>query len=293
MSKAYGNRYLFLAAILFLLASRVVAGHIRSTRCPRDDSNQSSSETVQQLLSDQRTDDSEAIKLIFKEGDNALPTLLSALKEGNNIERASWALAYLGGPSEHKALRDVFTTEKNQQKKWLIASFLAGALVEPASAEEWQFLEGCLRSYKIESRAFASFSAAVALGINASPHALNLLQSVAEREALTSDNDTIQQVREDIRWIKQRRSSSKAPISAEDVSDSEKIKRVVLEKAFFTDDQRRRLSVEEIAFTRDKRRALVSVQIYGGPKDAQTYNFVVTRTSGMWKVVGAWFSWAA
>jgi hypothetical protein len=67
----------------------------------------------------------------------------------------------------------------------------------------------------------------------------------------------------------------------------------VLEKAFFTDDQRRRLSLEEIAFTRDKHRALVSVQIYGGPKDAQAYNFVVVRTSGTWEVVGAWFSWVA
>jgi hypothetical protein len=193
MTRAYGNRYLLLTAILFLLPSRSVTSDIRPRGFSKDESDHSSSETVQQLLSDQRIDDLDAIKLIFKEGDNALPALLSALKEGKNIERASWALAYLGGPSEHKVLRGVFTTEKNQQKKWLIASFLAGALVEPASVEEWQFLEACLGSYKIESRAFASFSAAVALGINASPHSLNLLQSVAEGEALTSGNDTIQQ----------------------------------------------------------------------------------------------------
>ncbi|HEY6385111.1 MAG TPA: hypothetical protein VIX91_05445 [Candidatus Acidoferrum sp.] len=281
---------LILTAVLSTSDFRSIANDIRSSRQEID---QPSREKVDKLLSDQKIDDSEAVKLIFKEGDTALPTLVSSLGNGKNVERASWALAYLGGANERKVLRDVIAREKNEEQKGVIAGFLAGALVEPASAEEWQFLESCLREYKNEDRALASFAAAIALGTNGSQHALALLQSVAPREpeASNSDNDTIQAVRQAIRWIKQ--GAGKGSIRHEPESDSDQIKQIVLQETFFAGAQRKGTSVEQIAFTRDRSRALVSVQIYRGPRDAHGYNLVVERRNGMWKVTGAWLSWVS
>jgi len=288
------SRALYMVLILIALLSisdfPSVANDIRFSG---EEIDRPSRESVDKLLSDQKMDDSEAVKLIFEEGDNALPTLVSALRDWKNVERASRALAYLGGSNERRVLRDVLAREKNEEQRGVIASFLAGALVEPASAEEWQFLESCLRGYKNEDRALASFAAAIALGTNGSQHALDLLQSVAsqEPEGSNSDNDTIQAVRQAIRWIKQ--GAGKGSTRHERESDSDRIKEIVLQETFLAGAQRNGISVEQIAFTRDRSRALVSVQFYRGPKDAHGYDLVVERKSGLWKVTGEWLSWVS
>jgi hypothetical protein len=286
--------YLFLTAALFLLVFSLAGGDIHAGSSPRDGTNEPSRERVQRLLSDQRIDDSEAITLIFKEDEIALPLLLTALRERKNVERASWALASLGGPKEREVLRTVIVAEKDQEKKWLMSSFLAGALVEPASDEEWHFLETCLRGYKNEDRAFASFSAALALGVNASPHALQILEAiVTPGQSPSPDNDTFQEVTQAIQWIKHRSSLGKGAARAQSESDSEQIKHVVLGNAFYAEGERGHFSVEDIVFTSQKGRALVSVEVYRGPKDAHGYNIVLERRSGAWKIVGVWASWAA
>src|SRR5712691_6457410 len=107
MARVCGCRiifYSFLTVALFLSGFTLTASDIHA-RNSSDRSDEPRTERVQQLLSDQKIEDSEAIKLIFKEDDNALPTLLRALKEGKNVERASWALSYLGGAKERKVLR--------------------------------------------------------------------------------------------------------------------------------------------------------------------------------------------
>jgi hypothetical protein len=284
--------YLVLMAALFLPGSSLVASGTHGRNSSRDESEEQSRERVQRLLSDQQIDDSDAINLIFKEDDDkAIPTLLRALREGKNVERASWAVAYLGGPKEREILRNVIANEKNQQKKWLMASFLAGALVEPASSEEWNFLETCLKGYKNENADLASFSAALALGVNASPQALHLLQTVVPpNQSSALDNDTVQEVRQAIRWIKQKSSATAHP---ENGCDLEQIKQIVSKNAFFADEDPEHFSVEDIVFTGKKGRALVSIQIYRGPKDAHGYDVVLEHRSGMWKIIGVWFSWAA
>jgi hypothetical protein len=291
MATVCGHRMfgLFVIMCQFLSGLSLAWGNIDLGDKPRR-------ETVQQVLSNQKIDDSEAIKLIFRGDDDPLPALLKALREGKNTERASLALAYLGGPKERKVLRDVIAAETNKKRKWLIASFLAGALVEPASAEEWQFLETCLRGYRDEDKIFASFSAAVALGINGSPRALHLLQAAIPSESEAEsvrNNDAIQQMEEAIRWINQSGSSNKSAVRAENESDSEQIKQLVLESAFCAENPGERRSVDDIVFTRDRSRALVSVQIYRGPSDAHGYDIVLARRSGLWKFAGAWFSWVA
>ncbi|HKV61523.1 MAG TPA: hypothetical protein VJO16_06400 [Candidatus Acidoferrum sp.] len=284
--------YFLTTALLFLGISFIESdGHAKSSS--RDVTNEQSGERVQRLLSDQQIDDSDAINLIFKEDDKALPILLGALREGKNVERASWGVAYLGGPKEREILRNVIAGEKDQEKKWLMASFLAGALVQPASSEEWDFLEVCLRRYKNENGGLASFSAALALGVNASPQALHLLQTVVPPDqSSASDNDTVQEARRAILWIKQK-SSIKTATPSEKGSDLDQIKQIVLKDAFNADEEGKHLSVGDVVFTGDKGRALVSIEIYRGPKDAHSYDVVLERREGMWKITGVWFSWAA
>jgi ABC-type transporter MlaC component len=53
-----------------------------------------------------------------------------------------------------------------------------------------------------------------------------------------------------------------------------------------------RLSVENIVFTREKNRALISVEVDRSPKEAQGYNMVLEQSSGTWKIVGVWATWA-
>lgn len=252
-----------------------------------------SDQRVQQLLSDNRTDDAEAAARIFRLGNGAVPILVGALQKRTNVERASLALLYLGGPEERKQVRQFVRTEKDPEKKWVIASFLAGALVEPASADEWAFLESCVKGYKDEAQGFTSFSAVLALGTNASPKALQLLQSVGpSAQESESKNETLEEVGRAIRWINDR-SSSKAPTSVDKGSDSDQIKRTILDGAFFAATESRNSSFEEITFTEDRTRALVSMDVRGSNKDPHGYQIVLQKDSGVWKITGVWFSWAA
>lgn len=252
-----------------------------------------SDQSVQQLLSDDRTDDAEAAARIFRLGNGAVPILVGALQKRTNVERASLALLYLGGPEERKQVRQFVRTEKDPEKKWVIASFLAGALVEPASTDEWAFLESCVKGYKDGAQGFTSFSAVLALGTNASPKALQLLQSVGPSvQESESKNETLEEVGRAIRWINDR-SSSKAPTSVDKGSDSDQIKRTILDGAFFAANESRNLSFEEITFTEDRTRALVSMDVRGSNKDPHGYQIVLHKDSGLWKITGVWFSWAA
>jgi len=86
-------------------------------------------------------------------------------------------------PKNAKILRELVAAEKNPEKKWVMAGFLAGALVEPASREEWDFLQSCVEGYRDQDQSYAIFLAVLALGINASPKGTQLLQSVGSPEA--------------------------------------------------------------------------------------------------------------
>jgi hypothetical protein len=266
---------------------------VRAQTNPRDSVLESSRLEVQKLLSDEEIEDSDAIRLIFKKGGSALPTILASLREGRNVERASEALAYLGGPAERKVLRTVIASQKDDERKWIMSSFLAGALVEPTSEEDWIFLGKCLGGYKNDDQSIASFSAALALGVNASPRALRLLETAVRPDERTNpENDTVAEAMEAIGWIKQRgprRSSG----SAETDSDSDRFKDIVTENAFFVPADRTLTSFGKIEFTDENRRALVPVEIYRGPKNAQGYNVVLQKGPGGWKIMGVWMSWVA
>jgi hypothetical protein len=278
-------------ALVFLLGSGEV-----STLSARDRSGSEitrSTDSVEQLLSDQKIEDGEAVQRIFELGSAAIPNLIAALQKGTNVERASRALVYSGGPEERKVLRGLIETEKDPEKKWMMAGFLAGALVEPASREDWDFLRSCLAGYKDETKNYATLSAVIALGINASPKALDLLQSVADApQRRGSENDNVEEARQAIRWIKER-SLVKTSISNEKGPDSEQIKQTVLQSLFLAAGEAKKVSFDETLFTNNRTRALVSLKVPASNGNPQGYDIVLRKESGVWKVIGAWYTWAA
>jgi hypothetical protein len=257
------------------------------------EANQSSGQRVQQLLSDDQTEDAEAVRRIFDLGDEAVPALVSALREGTDVERASRALVYVGGPEERKILRGLIAAEKNPEKKWVMAGFLAGALVEPVSREEWDFLHSCVEGYKDQAQGYASFSAALALGINASPRALQLLQSVVSAgQKSGSENDTVEEAGQATRWAN-RRSALKVSTPNEKQADSDVIKQTILRDAFFAVGGATKVSFDEISFTKNRTGVLVSLEVPARNGNPQGYDILLRKQAGVWKIVGAWFAWAA
>lgn len=279
-------------ALVFLLGS----GEVSTQILARDRSGREmtgSTESVEQLLSDQKIEDGEAVQKIFELGSAAIPNLIAALQKGTNVERASRALVYLGGPEDRKVLRGLIETEKDPEKKWVMAGFLAGALVQPASPEDWGFLRSCLAGYKDETKNYATLSAVIALGINASPKALELLQPVADApQKRGSENDNVVEARQAIRWIKEK-SLVKTSISNEKGSDSEQIKETILQRAFMVAGEVNKVSFDDASFTENRKRALVSLKVPASNGNPQGYDIVLQKEFGVWKIIGAWYTWAA
>jgi len=285
--------YWMLLVTALLSGSSLVVGQDYANSHSGTEANQSSGQRVQQLLSDDRTEDAVAVRRIFELGNQAVPALVSALREGTDVERASRALVYMGGPEEREILRELFAAEKNPEKKWVMAAFLAGALVEPVSREEWDFLQSCVEGYRDQDQSYASFSAVLALGINASPKALQLLQSVGSPEQKTSlENDTVEEAGQAIRWANQR-SAFKAPAPSEKGTDSDLIKQTILHDAFFAVGGAKKVSFDEMSFTESRTRVLVSLKVPARNGNPQGYDILLRKQAGAWKIVGVWFAWAA
>ena len=160
--------------------------------------------------------------------------------------------------------------------------------MQPSSQEEWDFLQISIKGYRDEDDG-ASINAALALGTNGSEKALRLLQTA---QPLDEDQIPDNEIAKAVRWI-QHGPPNKGATSTGTQSDSEQIRRTVLENAFYAEGERKHLSVEKIVFTKEKSRALVSVEIYRGPKDARGYDVVLQKSTGTWEIVGVWFSWIA
>ncbi len=286
---AYGSmRYLLLIAVLMTGALSLLVNDGYSQHLSKNEVKRTVQERVQGLLSDQQHEE-EAEGLIFELGESAIPSLVEALRDPRLAERASHALVALGGPEERKALLQTIRSEKNRERKWLISAYLAGALVEPSSKAEWDFLEICVKGHKDETKGFAATSAALALGMNGSTEALRLLQTAGP---LDEDQIPDSEIGKAVRWIKQK-AAAQAATSNEPRPDSEQIKQRVLENAFYAEGERESLSVRGIIFTENKNRALASVEIYHGPKDARVYEIVLQKSSGTWRITGTWMSFVA
>ncbi len=288
--RIHGGCALLLAAVLaapVLFASEGYA-QVHSNA----DTNSRIEDKVQRLLSDNRAEDTDAVRQVFELGRKAVPTLFEDLQRGLYVERASRALMYLGGPEDRKALRGLIATEKDPEKKWVMGGFLAGALVEPTSREDWEYLRSCISGYKDESKNYASLSAALALGMNGSPQALQILQAFLSHAHKSGfPNDTIETAEQAIRWSNEKTSSR--PTSTDQGSDSGQIKQTILQHAFFTDSDSGNISFDEISFAEDRTRALVSMEVPAKDGNPQGYDIVLRREGERWVIVGVWYTWAA
>jgi hypothetical protein len=281
-----------------LLSSLILRGPVPAagndhSQSRSEEINTLTQDRVPELLSDQR-DETEAIALIFELGNEAIPSLNDALRRGQQVERAARALAYLGGPEERKTLLRAIRAEKNVETKWVMSSFLAGALAEPASQEEWNFLQTCVNGDKDrKANRLTALAAILALGTNASPKALQLLQTVSHIDHYRiQDDELAKEIAKAIYWIRQK-PPSQSVISGDAQSDSEQIKRIVLQSAFYAKGEEEHVSVEETVFAKDKSQALATVEIYHGPRNARGYDILLTKSSETWRIVGVWFSWVA
>jgi hypothetical protein len=284
------ERALLLAAVLVAQSLLASEGHAQVHS--NADTNSGTEDKVQRLLSDNRTEDTDAVRGVFELGRKAVPTLVEDLRNGLYLERASRALMYLEGPEDRKVLRGLIATEKDPEKKWVMAGFLAGALVEPASREDWDYLRSCVSGYKDESKNYASLSAALALGMNGSSQALQILQTlVSQAQKSSFPNDTIETAEQAIRWSSEKASSG--PISTDQGSDSDRIKRTILRHVFFGGSESGNISFEEISFAEDRTRALVPMEVPAKNGNPQGYDIVLRKESGVWKVIGVWYTWAA
>jgi hypothetical protein len=63
--------------------------------------------------------------------------------------------------------------------------------------------------------------------------------------------------------------------------------------AFFAGCKSENVSFAEIAFTKDRVRALVSMGVRGGNGNPHGCDVVLQKASGIWRITGIWFSWAA
>lgn len=199
---------------------------------------------------------------------------------------------YLGGPEDRMALRGLIATEKDPEKKFVMAGFLAGALVEPATPEDWDFLRSCIAGYKDETKNYASWSAAFALGMNGSPEALQILQELVSQAPKSGfPNDTIETAEQAIQWSKEKTPSRLT--STDQGPDSTRIKRTILRHVFFGGSVPDNISFDEISFAEDRTRALVSMEVRAKNGNPQGYDIVLKREGERWTIVRVWFTWAA
>ncbi len=242
----------------------------------------------QNLAKDVEYDD--GARQLFLLGDDAVSPLIKFLSDPDKEKRASAAkaLAYIGNSQGMRALRNAVRSERDREAKSMMSFYLAGGLVGTTSESDLRFLRSAVETARFaddgDESDLPGFSAALTLGMMRRSDSLALLRKVAKE-------DTIEEIGKAILWIENKSTpQTKAPTSA---SEEELVKAVVLDGTFFVEQERDKTSVTELTFNPKRNKALVSLEIYQGPKSARGYDLVLTKKSGEWRVVGIWFTWIA
>jgi len=167
-----------------------------------------------------------------------------------------------------------------------MSCFLAGGLVETKSESDLDFLRSTVERAQIvaddDEMEFSAVCAALALGMRGGDDSLAVLSKVARVDVIG-----VEEIGKAIQWMESKSRSNQAT-TGPSLSDEERIKKIVLEGTFSSQEERSETSVEELIF-----KALVSVEIYQNPKSARGYDLVLAKESGVWRVVGIWFAWVA
>lgn len=248
-------------------------------------------EKVRRALGD-ALEDEDKIRELFVLGNKAVPTLIKFLSDPGKDRRAGAArgLAYIGNQQGMQAIRNALKAEKDEETGSAMSCFLAGALVQTKSASDLDFLSSSVERARFtddDEKDFRAICAALALGMMGRSDSLPILRKAARADLLGAE-----EIGKAIRWI-ERKPAPWQPAIGPSLSDKELIKRTVLDGTLFAQEERSSTSVEEITFNLQRRKALVSLEIYHGPKSARGYDLVLNKENGAWIVVGIWFAWVA
>ncbi len=271
------------------LFSQTHQGGIRKQKHPPRDSIQ---EKVRQDLGE-AMEEEDAIRELFTLGDGAVPSLIKFLSDTGKDRRAGAArgLAYIGNQQGMQAVRNAVKAEKDAETKSAMSCFLAGGLVETKLESDLDFLRSTVERAQFvaddDETAFSAVCAALALGMRGGSDSLAVLRKVAKADVIG-----VEEIGKAIQWMENKSTPRQAP-DAQSLSDEELIKKFVLDDTFFAQEERSRTSVEGLTFNKQRNKALVSLEIYHGPKDARGYDLVLAKESGVWRVVGIWFAWVA
>jgi HEAT repeat protein len=239
------------------------------------------------------SEDEDAVRELFALGDEAVPSLIKFLSDTGNDRRAGAArgLAYIGNQQGMQALRNAVRTERDKETKSTMSCFLAGGLVETKSESDLDFLRSTVERVQFvaddDETAFSAVCAALALGMRGGSDSLAVLRKVAKVDVIG-----VEEIGKAIQWMESKSAPRQAP-AGQSLSEEELIKKMVLDGTFFAQVERSRTSVEELTFNRQRNKALVSLEIYLGPKSARGYDLVLAKESDVWRVVGIWFAWVA
>jgi HEAT repeats len=249
-------------------------------------------EKVRRSLSDNALEDEDAIRSLFRLGDEAVPPLIRFLSDPDKGTRAGAArgLAYIGSQQGMGALRIAVKTERNQETKSTISCFLAGGLVETQSHGDLNFLRRLVESAQIaddNEKSFVGTCAALALGVKGRSDSLPIL-----RKFVGTDLSDSEEIGKAILWIERKSVSGQANATRR-ANDEESIKTFVLDNTFFSEKEHDTTSVENLTFNRTRNKVLVSVEVYVNPRSARGYDLVLARVNGIWRVTGIWFAWVA
>jgi len=248
---------------------------------------------IQERVRRNLADDENGIRRLFTMGNEAVPSLIKFLSDADEEKRggAARGLAYIGNQQGMQALRNAVKAEKDKETESAMSCFLAGGLVETKSESDLDFLRNTIERAQIvaddDEAAFSAVCAALALGMRGGGDSLAELRKVAKVDVLG-----VEEIGKAIQWAESKSTPRQTP-TEQSLSDEELIKKIVLDGTFFAQEERSKTSVEELTFNRQRNRALVSLEIYNGPKDARGYDLVLAKESSAWRVVGIWFAWVA
>src|SRR6266478_2908707 len=235
-------------------------------------------------------EDEDAIKELFTLGERAVPSLIKFLSDSDKERRAGAArgLAYIENQQGIQALRNAVTSEKDEETKAEMSCFLAGGLVQTKSKDDLDFLRSSVQKARFaddDEEELPAFCAVLALGMNGGGDSLAILRKIPK-------DYQIDEIRKAIQWM-ETKSAPRQMHPEQSLSDEGLIKKTVLEGTFFAKDERSNTSFEKLTFNSQRNKALVSVEIYLGPKSARGYDLILVKQNGVWRVVGIWFAWFA
>ena len=275
--------------ILLFLGSAILLGVFEAkARAQKAPAQSSEPNSVQRNVAKDLEDDEDGARQLFLLGDESVSPLIKFLSHPDEEKRVAAArgLAYIGTPQGIQALRNAIKTEKDEEAKSAISCFLAGGLVETKSETDLNFLRNSVDSVRHaddKDLGLQGFCAALALGMRGGNDSLSLLRKVAKA-------DGPEEIGEAIRWIEEKKPNPKRPTPKASVRDEELIKEIVLDGTFFAEEERDNTAVEELTFNRARNKALVSLEV-DRLNYAHGYDLVLAKESGVWRVVGIWFTW--